>query len=96
MDRIVKVDKLFKAIIELLPNVFEMQSETLSDVRDTLFWTNGEEILSSNENEIDTLANMFDQLYEESTVTTGYYDPDEDDRNGETDANTGFYYLSIG
>ena len=96
MDRIEKVDKLIHQITEMLPCIYD--SEVDDDFKETHFLTNpdGTEILSTEESEIETLANLFDQLYDMGTCTTGYYDPEEDELNGEVDAYTGLYYLSIG
>ena len=95
MDRIEAVDKLIHQIVDLLPCIYD---EGITDeYKETHFLTspNNMEILSSKESEIETLANFFDQLYGVGTVTTGYYDPDEDRRNGEVDAYTGLYYMII-
>lgn len=52
-------------------------------------WTkDGDEILCEKEQIAETLADLFDAIYGEPTVNTGYYDPDEDERNGETDERT--------
>lgn len=43
---------------------------------------------------------MFECLYkaqgEEIIVNTGYYDPIEDERSGEVDRYTGWWYVNIG
>ena len=95
MQRIDKVDAIITNITDLLPCIYD--SEVTDDYKFKHFLTDpdGTEILSANENEIDTLANLFDQLYGEGTCNTGYYDPEEDERNGETDAYTGLYYVSV-
>ena len=83
------IDNIFKQIAAELPKASEREGDE--------FCTNddGTEILCINEPEIDVIANLFDQLYGESTVTTGYYDPEDDDRNNERDEYTGLYYVSI-
>ena len=93
--RIEKVDSLIHQITELLPCIYD--SEVTDEYKATRFLTSpdGTEILSAEENEIETLANFFDQLYGEGTVNTGYYDPEEDKRNGEVDAYTGLYYVTV-
>lgn len=85
MDRIEKVNKIVDAIMELLPK----------EPDPGRFWCNGEEILTSTENEAECLADFFDQLYGEGTVNTGYYDPEEDKRNNEVDKYTGYYYVNF-
>ena len=95
MDRIERVDKLIHQITEMLPCIYD--SEVDDDFKRTHFLTDPGrlEILSAEESEIETLANLFDQLYNEGTCNTGYYDPEEDELNGEVDAYTGLYYLTI-
>ena len=95
MDRIIQVDKLLKEMANMLPNINSNMSD---EFKSSHFLTSkdGMEILSTNECEVEALANLFDQLYGEGTVNTGYYDPIEDKRNGETDEYTGLYYVTIG
>ena len=85
MDRFEKVDKIVDAIMKLLPK----------DPDPDKFWCNGEEILTNTESEAECLADFFDQLYGEGTVTTGYYDPVDDERNGMVDKYTGYYYVDF-
>lgn len=56
------------------------------------FWSDGCQILSKDESAINALADLFDQLGAQE-VCTGYYDPAEDERQGETDEYTGYFYL---
>lgn len=95
MDRIDKVNMIVKAITEILPMIYD--SEVTDEFKSTHFVVDpdGTEILSANESEVEAIANLFDQLYGEGTCNTGYYDPTEDERNGEIDAYTGLYYVSI-
>lgn len=55
----------------------------------------GDEILCENGNIAEHIADLFDAVYGEPVVNTGYYDPDEDERNGETDERTGYWYVTI-
>ena len=57
--------------------------------------TGDDEILCENEQTAETLADLFDAMYGEPTVNTGYYDPEDDERSGETDERTGYYYVTI-
>ena len=95
MDRIEKVNQIVKMISELLPMIYD--KEVTDEFKSTHFLTDpdGTEILSANESEVEAIANLFDQLYGEGTCNTGYYDPEEDERNGEVDAYTGLYYVTI-
>ena len=95
MDRIDIVDRMLTEIALLLPCIYDPEVD--DDFKETHFLTNADrtEVLSTSESEIEALANLFDQLYGEGTVNTGYYDPIEDERNGEVDAYTGLYYVTI-
>lgn len=78
MENIKKVDMIWKQITDLLPKKPESG----------IFWTNGEEILSEDESEIEAIANLFDQMYGEGTVNTGYYDDEVNDQY------RGWYYCN--
>jgi hypothetical protein len=53
----------------------------------------GGEILSHDENAIEHIADLLQEVgYDE--VSTGYYDLAEDERSGEVDKYTGYYYVS--
>ena len=62
-------------------------------------WSTGDEILCKTESAADALADMFEGLYaasnEDVLVNTGYYDPEEDERNGEVDRYTGWWYVYV-
>jgi len=59
-----------------------------------------DEILCRTESAADALSDMLFQLYksqdEDVLINTGYYDPEEDKRNGEEDRYTGWWYVNIG
>lgn len=78
---------------------FSMITERLRDYSDEEVWSDGSEILCKTESASEALADLLWQLYsaqgEEVTVVTGYYDPEEDRRNGEEDRYTGWWYVSI-
>ena len=57
------------------------------------FWANDDEILSKDEVAINYVADLLDTIGYDAV--TGYYDPEEDERNGEVDEYTGYYYVSI-
>lgn len=75
-------------------------AERLRDYSEGDVWSSGDEILCKTEEVADALADMFESLYktqdEEILVNTGYYDPVEDERNGELDRFTGWWYVNIG
>ena len=62
----------------------------------TQYWSiDGEEILCRDEQHAECLADFIDTLYGGRVCNTGYYDMEEDLRNGEVDGRTGFYYVTI-
>lgn len=71
-------------------------AHALPDEPARIWSKDGDEILCENEQIAENLADLFDAMYGESTVNTGYYDPEEDERNGETDERTGYWYVSVG
>lgn len=78
----------FAKLIELLPhdNGFRIWTVNKHD----------DEILCENEQIAETLADLFDEIFGEQVARTGYYDPEEDKKNNETDERTGYYYVTIG
>ncbi len=50
--------------------------------------------MCNTEQEAESLANFLEDLGFD-TVHTGSYDADEDERNGEVDDHTGYWYVSI-
>lgn len=59
----------------------------------------GGEILAKTEQACNDLADLIESLYmeqdEEVLITTGYYDPAEDEKTGEVDSFTGWYYIDM-
>lgn len=70
-------------------------AEFLPDEEARIWSPDGDEILCETEQTAETIADLFDAIYGCPTVNTGYYDPEEDARNGETDQRTGYYYVTI-
>lgn len=72
----------------------------LRDYSDGNVWSAGDEILCKTKNAADALADLLWQLYrsqdEDVVITTGFYDPEEDKKNGEQDRFTGWWYVYIG
>ena len=97
MDRIEKVNTIFRMITDILPTIYDDKVDVTDEFKSTHFLVDPDrtEILSANESEVEAIANLFDQLYGEGTCNTGYYDPEEDERNEEVDAYTGLYYVTI-
>ena len=64
---------------------------------DTGIWRcgeHGEEILCPDEQTANVMAGLLEAAGYD-TPCTGYYDPDEDQRSGETDDVTGYWYVTI-
>ena len=78
---------------------FSEIANSLRDYSEGDIWSTGDEILCKTESAADTLADMFETLYaiqgEEILINTGYYDPEEDERNNEVDRFTGWWYVNI-
>ncbi len=74
----------FNDILSLLPT---------EPTRPKAFWTNGESILGATEEQISAIADLIDSM-EIGDAVTGYYDPNEDERNNEVNECTGFYYVT--
>lgn len=68
----------------------------LPHTSDYRIWSDGDEILCETEQLAEDIADFFDALYREPTVNTGYYDPEEDAREGKSFDTTGFYYVTVG
>lgn len=56
-------------------------------------WSDADEILCNTEAKADAIADLLEALGYDCVVT-GYYDPIEDERSGETDKYTGWCYVS--
>ena len=81
------IEDVFKMIFANLPN---------EPAKPGHFWSpESGEILIDNEVRAEAVADFIEDLVGGQIVTTGYYDPEEDERNGETDQYTGYYYVSI-
>lgn len=69
----------------------------LRDYSDGDVWSDGEIILCKTKDGADAICDLLWQLYrsndEEIAFTTGYFDPEEDARQGEEDRYTGWYYI---
>ena len=80
-------------------NWFELITERLRDYSDGEIWTTEIEILCRTKSAVDAIADMLIMLYEaqgdEIFVNTGYYDPEEDEKNHELDRHTGWWYINI-
>lgn len=81
-------------------NWIEKITERLRDFPEGEIWTqDGDEILCKTESAANAIADMLTTLYktqgDENNVITGYYDPEEDEKNNEVDIRTGWWYVDI-
>ena len=78
---------------------YDVIAQNLRDYSDGEVWSSGDEILCKTESAAEAISDMIWQLYraqgESVTLTTGYYDPEEDQRNGQEDRFTGWWYVDI-
>lgn len=93
-----KITDLWNAIISMLPD--QPRSDDVSDniSDDPGFWTNGEEILCPSEATMEMVYEFLNDIFREFgnyTLITGWYDPEEDARNGEQDDCTSFNYVRL-
>lgn len=57
------------------------------------YWTDGEEILCKTETEADVVADFLEDLGFDC-LNTGYYNPEEDERDDCVDEHTGYWYIN--
>ena len=80
-------------------NWFVEIAERLRDYSEGEVWSVGDEILCRTKEAADAIVDMLTCLYgsqgEEIVINTGYYDPEEDKRNGKEDRFTGWWYVNI-
>lgn len=89
-----------KISIEPYTDYMELFCEALPDYSEGNIWCDGGmEILCKTESAAQAVADLLELLYrkdgEEILINTGYYDPEEDKRNGEEDRYTGWYYVNV-
>ena len=83
------------AQFEMVSGILESICKLLPHSPDYRIWSDGTEILCETEQLAESIADLFDALYAYPTVNTGYYDPEEDERNDEVTDSTGFYYVTV-
>ena len=74
--------------------IIQKIAESLPNTPGRIWSEDGDEILTENKQLAESIADLFDAIYGEQTVNTGYYDPEEDGRDGETDERTGYWYVT--
>lgn len=83
-----------------MPEWFEIIRKGVGDNRNAAYWSDIKgEILCATEMFAELMADRIEELYrkqgEDVMLSTGYYDPEEDKRNGEEDEYTGYWYVDI-
>ena len=78
---------------DLLAEMMEMMNHKDNPYEKTHYWADGEEFLCDTEERADYLFDFLEALGMEPH--TGYYDPEEDERSGEVDGHTGWYYVDF-
>lgn len=86
MENFEVAEKLFFDIVGALDD---------TEVENPKFWTDGEKILSKDQDAINAIADFLDDTAGYGVCCTGYYDPEEDKRNDCVDEYTGYYYLEL-
>lgn len=78
---------------------FNAMTNAARDYSDGEVWSDGDELLCKTESAADAISDLLWQLYqsqgEDVLPHTGYYDPKEDVRSGETDRYTGWWYVDL-
>ena len=67
----------------------------LSETGTIPMWTDGSELLVSEENLCNALADALDRTWDDHPVRTSHYDPAEDLRSGEVDRYTGWWCIDF-
>lgn len=75
--------------------LFDMMCQKLSNEPGKEYFSNGDSIFSARQEYVDAIADLIDDLCGAAVTATGYYDPEEDKRNGIEDEYTGKYYVCI-
>lgn len=81
--------------LDEVQSALESMMKCLPKTNDYPIWSSGDEIFCEDEMTAEHIADLIDMMYGESVVNTGYYDPEEDERNNEVRDTTGFYYVTV-
>ena len=60
---------------------------------DVWYYEDADEILCRSEEQAEMIANIIEDISGEKMAHTGYYDPEEDERDDCVDDRTGWYYV---
>lgn len=77
----------------------EVILERLRDYSEGEVWSNGHEIMCKTKEQADAMCDLLTSVYHAQgdivTILTGFYDPETDERNNETDYCTGWWYVTL-
>ena len=78
-------------------NVYYLFAEQLPEhpYEGVLMWTDGVEILCKTESLAKSVADALDAISGERQSYYHWYDPEEDERNGEVNDHTGWWYVDF-
>lgn len=76
-----------------LLRAIEACSKQVSVIPDV--WTDGDKILTKNKATHDAMVSTLESLGFGDQLITGYYDPEEDERDDSVDDHTGCYYITV-
>ncbi len=82
-----------KITVRVFDTIFEALPKKPPEPPEIGLWAHGEEILCGTEELANAIADLLDAVGYDAT--TGYYDPDEDAKAGETDELTGWWYVTV-
>lgn len=86
--------EFIQSIIDRLPNVFKDADNNDINWDEVEVATNGDELLFKSEEDCWYIANILDEyVFGCTEAHTGEYNREEDERNEEVDANTGWFYI---
>lgn len=76
-----------------LARIAKLRSDSTTNPQKLPAWSDGDMFFVNSEDMADAVADVFDAMFGESVCHTGFYDPVEDERNGETCDTTGMWYV---
>ena len=75
--------------------IYEAMWTMVNEHEGKVLTTQDGDLFFEREDAADVLADLFDQMFGQRVAVTGWYDPEEDARDGINDEYTGKYYVNI-
>ena len=85
---------VWECFVEHLPTASDMEDDDCNSI-DIWYSESANEILCRSEELADMIANILEGISGEREAHIGYYDPEEDERSGEVDELTGWWYVDF-